>query len=275
MSASLSPLLPIADSKEDFNTIGYDISAFSTAALQDRRSLAATLDQSLLQPTVTSRDVLEACQQAAEFHFASLVVNPYWIGLAHSALAGTGVPIGSVIGFPLGASLTRSKCEDAESAIRLGAHELDVVINIGALKDGDNAAVQSDLVAVVELAHAAGAMVKAILEMCLLTLEEKLRASEICIATGVDFLKTSTGFSVAGATVEDVSLLRGVAGGRCGVKAAGGIRTLEAARDMLEAGANRIGTSSGAAIVESYIATNRGSRNYVTESHGDLSLSTR
>ena len=133
-----------------------------------------------------------------------------------------------------------------------------MVLNIGALKSRDNTTVQSDVRAIVELAHDAGAQVKVILETCLLTLEEKLRASEICVAADVDFLKTSTGFSTAGATVEDVSLLRGVAGGRCGVKAAGGIRSLETVREMLEAGASRIGTSSGVAIMKSYIEQSRG-----------------
>ena len=169
----------------------------------------------------------------------------------------------TVVGFPLGASLTHNKREEGESALRLGARELDMVIHIGALKSGDNAAVQGDVRTLVELAHDAGATLKAILETCLLTLEEKLRASEICVAAGVDFLKTSTGFSTGGATVEDVSLLRGVAGGRCGVKASGGIRTLDAVRDMLEAGASRIGTSSGAAILESYMEQQRAVENYL------------
>jgi deoxyribose-phosphate aldolase len=183
--------------------------------------------------------------------------------LAHSALSGCGVAVGTVIGFPLGASLTHNKREEGESALRLGARELDMVIHIGALKSGDNATVQSDVRTMVELAHDAGATLKAILETCLLSLEEKLRVSEICVAEGVDFLKTSTGFSVGGATVEDVSLLRGVAGGRCGVKASGGIRTLEAVRDMLEAGASRIGTSSGVAILHSYTEQQRAVEDYL------------
>jgi deoxyribose-phosphate aldolase len=253
MSASLSPFLSSPGLAEDFDTAGFDIAGFVAGALRDWQSLAATLDQTLLQPTTTSKDVTAGCEQASHYRFACLVVNPCWIALAHSALAGTGVTVGSVVGFPFGASLTRSKREEAEAALRLGARELDMVINIGALKGRDNCAVQSDVLAVVELAHDCGALVKVILETCLLTLEEKLRGSEICVAAGVDFLKTSTGFSSGGATVEDVSLLRGVAGGRCGVKAAGGIRTLEAARDMLEAGASRIGTSSGPAILESYM----------------------
>jgi len=265
MSAVSSPSLSISAVAEDFNTAGFDIVGFAAIALQDWQSLAATLDQTLLQPTVTSHDVLQACEDASHYHFACLVVNPCWISLAHNALSGSGVPVGSVVGFPLGASLTRTKREEAQSALRLGATELDMVINIGALKGRENAAVQSDIAAVVEVAHDAGVQVKAILETCLLTLEEKLRASEICVAAGVDFLKTSTGFSTAGATIEDVSLLRGVAGGRCGVKASGGLRTLQDVRAMIGAGANRIGTSSGVSIVLSYIEQDRVSNNYLSE----------
>ncbi len=257
MSASLSPFLSDSGLAEEFD-IGFDVAGFAAGALQDWQSLAATLDQTLLKPDATATDVIQACQEASQYRFACVVVNPCWIPLAYSFLADAGVRCGSVVGFPLGASLTRNKCEEAESALRLGARELDMVLNIGALKSRDNATVQSDVRAVVELAHDAGAQVKVILETCLLTLEEKLRASEICVAADVDFLKTSTGFSTAGATVEDVSLLRGVAGGRCGVKAAGGIRSLETVREMLEAGASRIGTSSGVAIMKSYIEQSRG-----------------
>ena len=257
MSASLSPFLSNSAVAEEFD-VGFDIAGFAASALQDGHSLAATLDQTLLQPAATAADVINVCQEASHFRFACVVVNPCWIALAYSALAGTGVPVGSVVGFPLGASLTRIKCAEAESALRLGARELDMVMNIGALKSRDNPTVMSDVDAVVELVHDAGARVKVILETCLLTLEEKLRASEICVAAGVDFLKTSTGFSTGGATAKDVSLLRGVAGGRCGVKAAGGIRSLENVREMLEAGASRIGTSSAASIVQSYIEQDRG-----------------
>lgn len=265
MSATVSPSLSSSAIAEDFNTAGFDIAGFAASALRDWQSLAAIIDQTLLQPTTTSRDVLQACEEARHYRFACLIVNPCWIALAHSALAGTGVPVGSVIGFPLGASLTRGKREEAESALRMGATELDMVINIGALKGRENAIVQSDVAAVVEVAHNAGARVKTILETCLLTLEEKLRASEICVAAGADFLKTSTGFSTAGATAEDISLLRGVAGGRCGVKAAGGLRTLRDVRTMIEAGANRIGTSSGVAIVQSYIEQNRVAHDCLSE----------
>lgn len=237
---------------EENEFAGFDVASFTAATLEDWQSLANALDHTLLNPAATETDVQDACEQARHYHFACLVVNPCWIALAHLLLEGSGVPVGSVVGFPLGASLTRTKCEEAEAALRLGARELDMVVNLGALKSRDNKTFQNDVRAVVDRVHDAGAQIKVILEMCLLTVEEKLRASELSIAAGADFLKTSTGFSTSGATVEDVSLLRGVAGSRCGVKAAGGIRTLEAARQMIEAGANRIGTSSGAAIVESY-----------------------
>jgi deoxyribose-phosphate aldolase len=260
MSASSSP-----DLADEFEISNFDVAGFAANALHDWQSLAAILDHTLLKPDATSADVLRLCEEAMHYRFACVSVNPCWIALAHSALSGSGVAVGTVVGFPLGASLTHSKREEGESALRLGARELDMVIHIGALKSGDNATVQSDVRTMVELAHDAGAMLKAILETCLLTLEEKLRASEICVAAGVDFLKTSTGFSTGGATVEDVSLLRGVAGGRCGVKASGGIRTLDAVRDMLEAGASRIGSSSGVAILESYMEQQRAVQDYLAE----------
>ncbi len=256
MSASSSP-----DLADEFDISSFDVAGFAANALRDRQSLAAILDHTLLKPDATAADVLRLCEEAMHYRFACVSVNPCWIALAHSALSGSGVAVGTVVGFPLGASLTHNKREEGESALRLGARELDRVIHIGALKSGDNATVQSDVRTMVELAHDAGGTLKAILETCLLTLEEKLRASEICVAAGVDFLKTSTGFSTGGATLEDVSLLRGVAGGRCGVKASGGIRTLDAVRDMLEAGASRIGTSSGVTILESYMEQQRAVQN--------------
>jgi deoxyribose-phosphate aldolase len=154
-----------------------------------------------------------------------------------------------VIGFPLGASMGTTKREEAAALVRIGAHDIDMVLNVGLLKSGENEAVEQDIAGVVEVVHDAGAIVKVILETCLLTVEEKLRASELAIAAGADFIKTSTGFSTGGATPEDVALMRGVAGGRCGVKASGGIRTLADAKRMLEAGANRIGASASVTIV--------------------------
>jgi deoxyribose-phosphate aldolase len=218
-------------------------------ALLSRRTLAAAIDHTLLKPEATQEQVIRLCREAAEYGFACAMVNPTWAALAHAELAGTGIPVGVVVGFPLGASLGTTKREEALALVKIGAHDVDMVINIGLLKSGENQAMQQEIQGVVEVAHEAGAVVKVTLETCLLTVEEKLRASELAIAAGADFIKTSTGFSTSGATPEDVAMMRGVAGGRCGVKASGGIRTLADARRMLEAGANRIGASASVVIV--------------------------
>jgi deoxyribose-phosphate aldolase len=180
------------------------------------------------------------------------MVSPTWVSLAASALQGTGVPVGVFIGFPLGATLSASKRDETIRVLKQGAHDIDMVMNIGLLKSGESSdyeAVRQDIRGVVELAHASGAIVKVILETCLLTFEEKLRASELALSAGADFLKTSTGFSTGGATADDISLLRGVAGQRAGVKASGGIRSLADATTMLRAGASRIGASASVKIV--------------------------
>ncbi len=229
----------------------FDTAAFAKQALSGRRALAAVIDHTLLKPEATREQVLKLCAEAAEHRFACAMVNPAWVPTAYAALAGTGVPVGVVVGFPLGANLTSTKREEAAALLRLGARELDMVLNIGLLKSGENASVQNDIRGVAEVVHEAGAILKVILETSLLNLAEKLRASELACQAGADFLKTSTGFAPAGgATAADVALLRGVAGGRCGVKASGGIRTLEDARAMIEAGANRIGASASVAIVQ-------------------------
>ena len=188
------------------------------------------------------------CEEASSFGFAAVCVNPWWVGLAASILRGTPVKVATTIGFPLGANHTTVKRFEAGEAIRLGAQELDMVINIGALKSKDRQSVQNDIVAVAEVAHAGGAILKVILETPLLTLEEKILSCELSLAGKADFVKTATGF-FGGATVADVSLMRGVVGDRAGVKASGGIRTAAEAEAMIEAGANRLGTSSGVAIV--------------------------
>jgi deoxyribose-phosphate aldolase len=177
------------------------------------------------------------------------MVNPIWAANAVAQLAGSGIPVGVVIGFPLGASLVSTLRQEAAALTKLGVRELDMVIPIGHLKSGHHQAVHHAVHAAATVAHHHGAILKVILETCLLTVEEKLRASEIAIQAGADFLKTSTGFSTGGATATDVALLRGVAGARCGVKASGGIRTLADVRTMLEAGANRIGASASVAIL--------------------------
>ncbi len=223
---------------------------FAEQALATPAALAALLDHTLLKADATRDQVIALCREAAEYRFACAMVNPAWVPLASSALAGTGIPVGVVIGFPLGANLATSKRDEAREMVKMGARELDMVINIGMLRSGMYDGVESDIRSVLEVAHGAGAIVKVILETSLLSIPEKLRASEIGISAGVDFLKTSTGFSTGGATAADVALLRGVAGNSCGVKASGGIRTLSDARIMLDSGASRIGASASVRIVE-------------------------
>jgi deoxyribose-phosphate aldolase len=212
------------------------------------QALAGSIDHTLLKPETTREQIVRLCDEALFFNFAAVCVSPWWIGLAASRLSGSPVKVAATIGFPLGANHTTVKRFEAEEAIRLGAQELDMVLNIGALKSGDRQAVQNDISAVVTVAHSAGAIVKVILETPLLTLQEKILCCELSLAAKADFVKTATGF-LGGATKEDVSLMRGVVGTRAGVKASGGIRTAAAAQTMMDAGANRIGTSSGVAIV--------------------------
>jgi len=231
------------------NAVPYDARAFAQEALADWRKLAALIDHTLLKPEATREQVVRLCEEAAAYRFACAMVNPAWVGLAVSALAGSGVPVGAVAGFPLGASLSTTKRAETESLAALGAKEIDMVLNIGALKSGDHRRVSEDIRGVVEIAHAAGAIVKVILETCLLSTPEKLLASELCLQAGAEFLKTSTGFSASGATPDDVAILRGVAGTLCGVKASGGIKTLDHVRAMLDSGANRVGASASVAIV--------------------------
>ncbi len=228
----------------------FDSAAFTHQTLRSRDTLAAVLDHTLLKPDATRDAIIALCHEAGEHRFACAMINPVWVPVACSVLDGSSVPVGVVIGFPLGANLTTSKRDEAREMVKLGARELDMVLNIGMLKSGMNAQVEQDIHCVVEVARDAGALVKVILETCLLSIEEKLRASELAIGAGADFLKTSTGFSHHGATADDVALLRGVAGSRCGVKASGGIRTLADARAMLMAGATRIGASASVKILE-------------------------
>lgn len=221
------------------------------------QAVAGSIDHTLLKPETSQEQIVALCREALHFGFATVCVNPWWISLTSSVLQGTQVKVGTTIGFPLGANHTTVKRFEAEEAIRLGAQELDMVINIGALKSGDRQSVQNDIAAVVEVAHAGGAIAKVILEMPLLTLEEKILGCELSLAARADFVKTATGF-FGGATVDDVSLMRGVVGTRAGVKASGGIRTAAAAQAMLEAGANRLGTSSGVAIMRELGAADSG-----------------
>jgi deoxyribose-phosphate aldolase len=230
----------------------FDVPAFASAALTNSSTFSAIFDHTLLKPEATREQVIQLCEEAVAHRFACAMVNPAWVGLAHSVMSGSGVPVGVVVGFPLGANLATTKREEAMALIKLGARELDMVMNLGLLKSGMNGLVEQDIRGVVQVAHDAGAVVKVILETCLLSVEEKLRASELALAAGTDFLKTSTGFSTGGATVADVAILRGVAGNRCGVKASGGIRTLSDAKSMLHAGATRIGASASVAILREF-----------------------
>ena len=230
----------------------FDANTFAAHALSSPQNLAAVLDHTLLKADATRPQVLQLCHEAAEHRFACAMVNPTWVQLAASALQGTGVPVGVVVGFPLGATLSASKRDETARVLKYGAHDVDMVLNIGLLKSAtpaDYEAVKQDIRGVVDLAHGAGAIVKVILETCLLSFEEKLRASEIALSAGADFLKTSTGFATGGATADDITLLRGVAGTRAGVKASGGIRSLADASAMLHAGASRIGASASVRIV--------------------------
>ena len=242
---SISDPLPTGPDK-------FNAAAFAAHTLSSPANLAAVLDHTLLKPDATRTQVLQLCHEAAHHRFACAMVNPTWVSLAASALTGTGIPVGVVIGFPLGATLAPSKRDETTRVLKHGAHDVDMVLNIGLLKSGqsgDYEAVKQDIRGVVELAHASGAIVKVILETCLLTFEEKLRASELALSAGADFLKTSTGFSTGGATADDIGLLRGVAGDRAGVKASGGIRSLADATTMLQAGASRIGASASVKII--------------------------
>jgi deoxyribose-phosphate aldolase len=240
---------PIREEDIEFDNGSFDTEAFAAQALENWQSLASVIDHTLLKADATRTEVENLCDEAIRYRFACAMVNPMWVPTAVSVLSGTGVPVGVVIGFPLGASLVSTLRHEAAALIRLGAQELDMVLPIGQLKSGNHQAVAHAVAAVASVTHHRGALLKVILETSLLNVEEKLRASEIAVQAGADFLKTSTGFSTGGATPADVALLRGVAGGRAGVKASGGIRTLADVRALLEAGANRIGASASVAIV--------------------------
>ena len=211
--------------------------------------LAAMIDHTLLKPDSTPEQIEQLCREAMEFHFAAVCVNPVYVSVVSRLLEGTGVNACSVVGFPLGAATTANKIAEAREAIRLGASEIDMVLWVGGLKAGQDAWVEDDVARVAEVCHDAGARLKVILECALLTDEEKRRACGICFEANADFVKTSTGFGPGGATVADVRLLSSLAKPvGVGVKAAGGIRTLQDALTMIEAGATRLGTSGGVKI---------------------------
>jgi deoxyribose-phosphate aldolase len=216
----------------------------------NRQELARTIDHTLLKPEAKPGDVDRVCEEAKAYHFASVCVNPLFVPQAAQRLQGSDVAVCSVVGFPLGATLTAVKVYEAEQVIAQGATEIDMVIAVGLLKAGKVAEVQADVAAVADACHAHGAILKVIFETALLTDAEKVTACHLCKAAGADFVKTSTGFSSGGATVTDVALMRREVGTEMGVKAAGGIHNYEEALAMIEAGATRIGASRGIFIVE-------------------------
>ena len=213
-------------------------------------AIASMIDHTILKPEAARSDIAKICREAREYSFASVCVNPYWVPLARAELAGSKVKVCTVVGFPLGATSTEAKVAETEAALRAGAQEIDMVINVGALRSGDHEAVKADIQQVVKAAHAAGAIVKVILETALLDDSQKAVACTLSKMAGADFVKTSTGFGPSGATAHDVALMRAVVGPEMGVKAAGGIRTLDDFRAMTAAGATRIGASASVKIVE-------------------------
>jgi deoxyribose-phosphate aldolase len=217
-------------------------------------NVAGLIDHTILKPEATRNDVLKICREAREYRFASVCVNPYWVPLVAAELSGSPVKVCTVVGFPLGATSTEAKVAETAAALRAGAQEIDMVINVGALRSGDTDAVKNDIQAVVRVAHEAGAIVKVILETALLDDTQKTVASKICKAAGADFVKTSTGFSTSGATAHDIALMRAAVGPNLGVKASGGIRTLQDVQAMTAAGATRIGASASVKIVEATAA---------------------
>ncbi|WP_435371942.1 deoxyribose-phosphate aldolase [Sporosarcina luteola] len=210
---------------------------------------AAYIDHTLLKADTTKEEIIRLCEEAKTYSFASVCVNPTWVKTAVEVLNGSTVKVCTVIGFPLGASTSAVKAFETKDAIENGAGEIDMVINIGALRSGDDELVKNDIAAVVDSAKGK-AIVKVIIETALLTDQEKRKACELSRAAGADFVKTSTGFSTGGATEEDVKLMRGVVGPEMGVKASGGVRSFEDMKKMIDAGATRIGASSGVQIMQ-------------------------
>jgi deoxyribose-phosphate aldolase len=213
-------------------------------------TIAGWIDHTLLKPEATAIQVKALCQEAVEHQFASVCINPAFVPLAAGLLAASRVAVCTVVGFPLGAALPEYKVFETLACVNAGASEIDMVINIGALKGGAYGLVLNEIQAVVQTAHNQGALVKVILENALLTRREKILCCLLCKAASANFVKTSTGFGPGGATVEDVALMRSVVGAEMGVKAAGGVRKLADAQAMILAGANRLGASAGVTIVQ-------------------------
>jgi deoxyribose-phosphate aldolase len=239
-----------------FDHVGHVIKAgaerltSTLGGIPEDRQLASMIDHTLLKPDATPDQIAQLCFEARKHGFASVCVNPGHVKLCADLLRGSPVRVCTVIGFPLGATSPEAKVYETETALRDGATEIDMVINIGALKGGDHTWVARDIRGIVETAHAGGAIVKVIIETSLLTEDEKVTASLLAKEAGADFVKTSTGFAGGGATPQDIALIRRVVGPEMGVKASGGVRTLEEARSMVAAGATRIGASAGVKIVQ-------------------------
>jgi len=229
---------------------GADRISCGPSVVELEAGFAGLIDHTLLKPEASREEIRKLCQEAVRFGFASVCINPWNVPLAAELVRGSKVKVCTVIGFPLGATLSRVKIQEAEEAIKLGAQEVDMVINIGALKSGLDDVVESDIRGVVEAAHRSGAICKVIFETSLLTAEEKIRAACASKRAGADFVKTSTGFSTGGATAEDVALMRAVAGKDIGVKASGGVRTFDDLKKMVCAGATRIGASASVKIMQ-------------------------
>jgi len=221
------------------------------------REVARYIDHTLLKPDATREEILKVCEEGVRFGFASVCINPIWVRDAACALRGSGVKVCTVIGFPLGVNEPDTKAYEARRAIFDGASELDMVINIGALKSGDHDLVSRDIRGVVQVAHEVGYICKVIIETALLTDDEKVSACLIAKEAGADFVKTSTGFSKGGATAADVALMRRAVGGQMGVKASGGVRDLKQAQEMIHAGATRIGASVGVKIIQEIVGGER------------------
>ncbi|MBC8104280.1 MAG: deoxyribose-phosphate aldolase [Cytophagales bacterium] len=213
---------------------------------------ARYIDHTLLKPDSTRRECIRICEEARDAGFAAACILPAWVADAADVLEGSGVAVCTVVGFPHGIAPPQAKASETAIVVADGATEVDMVLNISALKSGSDVLVMSDIEAVVEAAQTGGAIVKVILECALLTDDEKRRAARFCLEAGADFVKTSTGFAASGATLDDVRLLRQIVGEEAGVKAAGGIRGLSNALAMIEAGASRLGTSSGLALLQEF-----------------------
>jgi deoxyribose-phosphate aldolase len=245
-----------------FNRVGEVVSAGATrltsqlGSIPDDPDIASMIDHTLLKPDATADQIAQLCYEARKYQFASVCVNPTHVKLCSELLQGTQVKVCTVIGFPLGASAPEVKAFEAQTALKDGATEIDMVLNIGALKAGDLTLVARDIHEVVKAGHAAGAIVKVIIETSLLTNEEKVTACLLSKEAGADFVKTSTGFSGGGATIDDVNLMKRVVGPGMGVKASGGVSDFEDAQSMVEAGATRLGASAGVKIVQGQQATN-------------------